>query len=91
MKIWFMFDNFTFARIDPVDYESVVKQARELFAEDGCGSLFVRDELDGTIEKLTRMGRSLGAVKGWGLPVREIEEWAQELFKEIEFERLMTA
>lgn len=43
MRIWFMFDNHTFA--DAPTQE----KARELFARDGCGSLFARDSRGNTL------------------------------------------
>ena len=48
MKIWFMFDNHTFARVgdSTTGREAMESRARELFAKDGCGSLFARDERD---------------------------------------------
>lgn len=42
MRVWFMFDNHAFARVEG-DRAAVL---RRLFDEDGCGSAFMRDVLD---------------------------------------------
>lgn len=45
MKVWFMYDCHVFARVgdDSTSREEMETRARELFKEDGCGSLFARD------------------------------------------------
>ena len=51
MNVWFMFDNHTFAKVgDPTTPRAAMEQkARDLFAEDGCGSLFTRNAMDRSI------------------------------------------
>ena len=49
-KIWFMFDNHLFRSIDPM--KDMFPQIRKCFDEDGCGSIFVRDEKDKSLRKL---------------------------------------
>lgn len=45
MRVWFMYDCHTFAKVGDgsSSREQMEARARELFAEDGCGSLFARD------------------------------------------------
>ncbi len=84
LKVWFMFDNHTFARIEPLDRESLVKQATELFAEDRYGMLAVRDR-DAPLGSLYLHGNGKPA------DPTELGKWADAVVREIEFARLMVA
>ena len=90
MNIWYMFDNHTFARIKETDREGILRRARSLLEEDSCGSFFVRDESDATLNKLTLHTRQLrpGEYK-YGVPSAELEKWADEVMAERSFRTLM--
>jgi hypothetical protein len=44
MKVWFMYDRHQFAQVgdSQTSRQNMEARAKELFAEDGCGSLFAR-------------------------------------------------
>lgn len=48
MRVWFMHDNHTFARVGDgsVDRATMQERARQLFAQDPHGVVFARDALD---------------------------------------------
>lgn len=48
MKVWFMFDNHLFEMVGDsfTTREQMEKKAAELFSQDGCGTMFVRDRKD---------------------------------------------
>lgn len=88
LAIWFMFDNHTFGRITGKNRETILKQAGDFFRGDGCGSLFVRDEYDGTLDALSLHGRRLGSGK-YGILASELEKWVDEIEAERSFRTLM--
>lgn len=49
-KVWFMFDNHTFKKIDTNDKLKAFKQIRDCFSEDPCGEIFVRTAYDESIK-----------------------------------------
>ena len=61
MKIWFGYDCHAFASVGSSDItrQKFLDRARVLFAEDGCGALFVRDSRDRTEPHLYLDGRQL--------------------------------
>ena len=89
LSIWFMYDNHTFAKIKSRDSGLVVEAAR-LFAEDGCGSLFVRDEFDATLHGLTLQGHRLANGR-FGVTRAELDAWADAVMAEISFRKAMIA
>lgn len=90
LKIWFMYDNHGFARVEPRDKLGLIRRAKELFAEDGCGSLFVRDEHDAELRSLTVNGHRLGNGQ-YGVTVDEIVQWADDVVAEEAFRHRMNA
>jgi hypothetical protein len=82
--IWFMFDNHSFAKIRTTERGQMIARAVELFKEDGCGSLFVRDECGAELKNLTVNGRELGNGL-YGVPRDEIEQWADAVQTELSF------
>ena len=54
MKVWFMYDNHTFALVGDAmtTRAEMVTKARNCFAEDRYGSLFARDSHDRAIADL---------------------------------------
>lgn len=84
LKIWFMFDNCTFARVHLTSKDDMVRQAVELFKEDGCGGLYVRDNFEGLLKSLCLHGRRLPN-KRYGMPRVEIEAWADKVLAEQSF------
>jgi hypothetical protein len=68
-KIWFMFDNHTFAKLSN-DPDKAALEAAKLFGEDNYGSIFVRDISDRSIDALTLHGS-----KDTDFPTR-LKEWA---------------
>lgn len=88
LKIWFMFDNHTFGKVTGKDRDTLIEQARDFFRQDGCGSLFVRDESDATVRALDLHGRPLNNGK-YGVLFSEIEEWADKIEAERSFRTLM--
>lgn len=89
-SIWFMFDNHTFAKVINGDRASLIRQGANLFSKDGCGSLFVKDEWGGSMEKLTLHGRML--TKGrYGVTDAALEQWADDVLSEISFRKTMAA
>lgn len=88
LNVWFMFDNHTFERVKETTREGLTDRARKLFAEDGCGFLFVRDGQDASINPLTLHGHQLGNGQ-WGATVDEIETWADAVVSEISFRTIM--
>ncbi len=88
MKAWFMFDRHTFRPIDLSDRAGIIEQVIEAFAEDGCGSLFVRDDDDTEIKALCLEGRRLGNGQ-WGVPRQDISDWADAVLAEKSFRLLM--
>lgn len=89
LTIWFMFDNHTFAKIHSRDREGLVREATKLFQEDGCGSLFVKDEFNATLKMLTVDGKKL-TDGTWGVLASEVEQWAAAVVDEITFRKMMT-
>lgn len=89
LRIWFMFDNHTFAKIAPtLDAAALVQSAEKLFAKDGCGMLFVRDALGGDLKSLTLHGRQLGN-RSWGVTKSDLANWAAAVLVEESFQRLV--
>jgi hypothetical protein len=90
MHIWYMFDNHTFERVKEVDREGIRDHVLRLLEEDSCGSLFVRDEMGGTLDNLTLHTEQLqpGHFKYGILPDR-LERWLDELMAERSFRTLM--
>ena len=85
MKIWFMFSNHTFARLEPSSSKALITVARNLFKRDTYGSLFVRDEFDTTIRYLDLDGH--GDKKG--VSVVDLEAWADKVMAEVSFRKIM--
>lgn len=90
ISIWFMFDNHTFARVKSRDRNELVDEATNLFNEDGCGSLFVRDAWDAILKGLDLHGRPLGDGH-YGVLKADVEQWADKVLAEISFHKLMVA
>lgn len=71
MKVWFMFDGHTFSKVGEGDEsrEQMYTKARELFALDGCGSLFARDGRNNVISTLhgKRLPEGKWGVADWEL------------------------
>lgn len=79
-----MFDNHTFAKVEGQTKAALVARAAALFEKDSCGSLFVRDELDGTLSSL--------GLDGWPrrrILHKDIEKWADAILAERSFRTLM--
>jgi hypothetical protein len=83
MDIWFMYSNHTFARANTF-------QARQFFDEDGCGGLFVHDELGVRINSLTLQGHKLAGGK-YGVTDDDINSWVDAIAAEISFRKAMIA
>lgn len=90
LKVWFMFDNHGFARIEPRDRDGLIKRAAELFARDGCGSLFVRDETDTNLKGFDLHGHPIGH-GAWGVKDDELARWAEKVATEESFRHRMHA
>ena len=75
MKIWFMFDNHTFAEIKERESESLAARASELFCRDGCGSLFARDDDGRPIDHLTLHGKRFPDGE-YGQTAQALRQWA---------------
>src|ERR1035437_883170 len=88
LSIWFMFDNHTFAKVSDRDREGLIRRAYDLFLRDGSGGLFVRDQNDCTIDKLTLSGCLLSNDK-YGITPIQLEKWADEIMAELSFRTLM--
>lgn len=75
LKVHFMYDCHLFAsNIDTSTDATLALRIRELFDEDGCGSIFVRDKFDRGVENLTLHGKQLPSGK-WGVTDKQIKEW----------------
>lgn len=85
VKVWFMFDNHTFERVDSSDHASIVRDAYRLLTEDSYGMLVVRDSQDATMQGLYFHG------DGKEPDMAKIDAWASRVMAEIEFDRLMAA
>jgi hypothetical protein len=91
MKIWFMFDNHTFAPpITTFERETMINSAIAMFAQDGCGSLFVKDIYGGGLENLTLNGHMLDNGR-YGILREEIERWVDAVLTELSFQKAMVA
>ncbi len=90
LHVWFMYDNHTFAKVQLAARDRMIERVVELFEEDGCGSLYVRDDMDATIRSLTLDGRCLNNGK-YGVPFREIAAWVEKVTDEQAFHKLMCA
>jgi hypothetical protein len=90
VKAWFMYDNHCFASVELGKREAIIKRVTALFAEDGCGSLFARDDADATLHSLTLHGQRMGNGK-WGVSAEAIEEWADSVLAEKKFRTYMDA
>lgn len=88
LKLWFMYDRHVFAPIKMGNRASLIEQAIKFFKEDGCGSLFARDEMDGDIHSLCCHGHRLGK-DVWGVTREEAEAWADQVLLEDSFRRLV--
>lgn len=56
MRVWFMYDNHTFAKVGDglVDRATMQEKARQLFARDPYGIVFARDSRDHEIAHASR-------------------------------------
>lgn len=88
MKIWFMYDNHTFAKVTDLSPDALFKRAKELFEEDGCGGLYVHDESGTTIQALTFHGRMLHHGR-YGAYDDDLERWVAKIQEERSFRSLM--
>lgn len=88
LNIWFMFDNHTFERVKETDREGILKHARDLVDEDSCGSFFVHDQSDATLNKLTLHTHQIRSGK-YGLDAGQLEQWVDEVMAERSFRTLM--
>lgn len=88
MRIWFMYDCHAFAQLKDLSRDVLAARARELFAEDGCGTLFVRDEYGGDLGSLTLHGRRQADGK-YGISDNELHKWLDEVDAERSFRTLM--
>ena len=88
LKIWFMYDNHTFAKVTDRSRGGLIQAAKELFGEDGCGALFVRDEHDCELYALTLNGHRQSDGR-YGVLDREVEEWADKILVEESFRQVM--
>ena len=81
MQAWFMFSRHTFRRIEG-DRDKMAATIKRSFDEDSHGSIFVRDDCDGTIEKLTLHG-----------PVtpKQVNRWLDDFLEEQSFWKSMGA
>jgi hypothetical protein len=77
MKIWFMYENHTFAKVTDMSPAALVACAKQLFKEDGCGCLFVHDETGTTISSLTFHGKRLHHGK-YGAYDDDLERWGRQ-------------
>lgn len=86
MQAWFMFDNHTFAKVDGETREILITRATELFRQDGCGCLFVRDRSGSEVNRLALYGRILQEKPvRFGVLPEDIEQWADSLLAERSF------
>jgi hypothetical protein len=88
LKVWFMYDNHTFARVEEITREELIARGKSLFDEDGCGSMFVRDAAEAQIDSLTLHGHMLRPRK-WGVTKAELAKWADAVVAERSFRTLM--
>ena len=68
MKVWFMYDCHVFAKVGDgsTSREAMMARAKELFAEDGCGSIFACDVRDREIAHAHGHPQT-GPLTGWGI------------------------
>jgi hypothetical protein len=88
MNIWYMFDNHTFEQVKETDREGLLRHARALINADNCGSFFVRDEFDSTLNKLTLHTERMPNGR-YGVTDADLEGWADEIMAERSFRTLM--
>jgi len=89
VKIYFMYDNHTFARFGNwITKDDLYKRARKLFKEDGCGTLFARDMRDGDLRSLDLHGHQLSN-SSWGVTELELRAWTDKVLEEDSFARLV--
>ncbi len=88
MNIWFMYDNHTFAKIIDLTQAALIARAKDLFRQDGCGSLYVHDESGTTIGSLTLHGRRRENGT-YGVSEDKLRKWAVEIEAERSFRTLM--
>ncbi len=100
LRITFMYDCHVFGRFEFGNRTKLIEQAIKYFREDGCGSLFVRDELGGTQDHLTLHGKRLDhrdnnvvhrPGSSYGQTIEAIEEWSDAVLAEESFRRTMAA
>lgn len=90
MKIWYMFDNHTFAQIKETDRAGILAHAERLLNEDSCGSFFVRDECDATLSNLTLHTQRLNKDSyKYGISTARLKKWVDEVLAERSFRMLM--
>jgi hypothetical protein len=72
----FMYDCHLFAAVSGDTDAALIARIRELFIEDGCGSLFVRDRFDRSVNELDLHGKPLVNGK-YGVTDAQIADWVK--------------
>lgn len=74
LRAHFMYDCHLFASVDTSTDAVLELRIRELFSDDGCGSLFVRDKFDREVGELDLHGKRLEEGK-YGVTDAQIVDW----------------